>query len=125
MEPLEATAVLIDSIAAQEFDAIAGLLAEDARLRALVPARLREEEGRDDVVARLRFWFGDTEALELLESDVEELAGRVRFRYRLRGREAERGWVVQEQSGYVDVVGGRIAAIDLVCSGDRPIDPPA
>ena len=120
MAAVELAARLIDAIAAQDFAAVGRLLAPDARLRALVPPGVRDDEGREAVVARLTLWFGDTRDLSIVESEAEELAGRIRFRYRLRGRE-EGAWVVQEQSGYVDVRDGTIVAIDLVCSGSRPV----
>ena len=49
----------------------------------------------------------------------------MRFRYRFRGFDSEDGWTVMEQTGFVDAAEGRIAAIDLVCSGDRPVPAPA
>jgi hypothetical protein len=121
--PVELAAGLVDAIAVRDFDAIERLLAEDARLRAVVPSRVREEEGRDAVLGRMRFWWEAFERLDLLDSELEELEGRVRFRYRLRGVDGD-GWMVQEQAGFVDAEGGRIVRIDLVCSGNRPIPPP-
>jgi hypothetical protein len=118
------TARLVDAIAARDFAAIRGCLADGARLRALVPARLREEDGADHVLERMRFWWGAADRFELLESEVEPLADRVRFRYRLRCHDAEQGWTVLEQAGFATLAGGRIEAIDLVCSGDRPAEPP-
>ena len=115
---------LIDGLAAKDFESIAELLADDARLRAIVPSRIREEEGREAVLGRLRYWFEPREHLTLLETDAEDIEGRLRFRYRFRGFDSEDGWTVMEQTGFVDAVEGRISTIDLVCSGDRPVAPP-
>jgi hypothetical protein len=125
LSALDLTTRLIDGLAAKDFESIAVLLGDDARLRAIVPSRIREEEGREAVVERLRYWFEPRQNLALLETEAEDVDGRMRFRYRFRGFDSEDGWTVVEQTGFVDAAEGRIAAIDLVCSGDRPVPAPA
>jgi len=108
--PLRAGA-LVASLAAQDFAQLGGALAADARLRALLPS------------GPFAGWFGDTEDFELLEAAVGEVGGRLHLHWRLRLR-AERlgpGWFTVEQQAYADTgEDGRIARLDLLCTGYRP-----
>jgi hypothetical protein len=101
----------------RDFEALGACFGPGARLRALVPAMLREEEGPDAIAARFRFWFADVEEFEVLESEVGRTADRTRFGYTLAGVKPEHGSVVVEQRGYVDVDDGLISGLSLVCSG--------
>lgn len=107
-------------LATQDFDHLGRALAPHVHLRALLPSGLREWVGPEVVTNRFARWFGDTERFEGLDSSVGEVGGRVHLRWRL-GLEAERlgpGRYVVEQVGYADVdESGRIARIDLVCTG--------
>ena len=110
----------LDALGRGDWDGIRALLADDVRLRALVPSRLREEEGPDGVIGRFKFWWAGLEGLELLDAGVEPLAGQVRVRYRLAGTDPEDGQVVVEQQCYFTVANGSIAKINSVCSGFQP-----
>ena len=58
-----------------------------------------------------------------MEATVGEVGGRLRLHWRLR-LQAERlgtGWFTVEQQAYADATdGGRIARLDLLCTGYRP-----
>ena len=123
-EALDLAARWIDALTAKDFDRIGELLDPDARLRGLVPGNVRDESGRDASVNRLRVWYGDVDRLEVLQSELEEFEGIVRFRNRVRGVDPDLGWTTFEQAGFVRTADGLITSIDLVCSGDRPIPPP-
>lgn len=118
---LDVAAELLDAIAGRDFAGIEACFAPDARMRALVPARLRDEEGAGAIVARMRFWWEEGDEFELVDSELEPVADRIRFRWRIRHSDPERGPCLQEQSGYLAVEDGRIATLNLVCSGDRPV----
>ena len=94
-----------------------------ARLRALLPSGLREWTGAEAIADRFARWFGDTEDFELVEATVGEVGGRLHLHWRLRLR-AERlgaGWFTVEQQAYADTDdSGRIARLDLLCTGYRP-----
>ena len=94
-----------------------------ARLRALLPSGLREWAGAEAIAGRFARWFGDTEDFELVEATVGEVGGRLHLHWRLRLR-AERlgaGWFTVEQQAYADTdESGRIARLDLLCTGYRP-----
>src|SRR2546429_7207873 len=118
----EAAAKLVSAVAAQDFDRLEELFAPEIRFRALIPRGLREDATAVDAAARLRSWFGDGDPLELVESETEQVADRLHVRYRFRSFEEGR-WHLVEQHLFCDVAeDGRIAAIDLVCSGFRPVD---
>jgi hypothetical protein len=110
-------------LAAQDFAQLGGALAADACLRALLPSGLREWAGADAIAHRFERWFGDTEDFELVEATVGEVGGRLHLHWRLR-LQAERlgsGWFTIEQQAYVDTdESGRIAGLDLLCTGYLP-----
>jgi hypothetical protein len=116
-------AAFLQGLADQDFAQLGGALAADARLRALLPKGLREWTGGEAVAGQFARWFGDTEDFELVEAALGDVGGRLQLRWRLRLR-AERlgaGWFTVEQQAYADAgEDGRLARIDLVCTGYRP-----
>ena len=110
-------------LAAQDFARLGDALAADVRLRALLPGGFREWAGAEAIAAQFACWFGDTEDFELTDAGIGEVGGRLHLHWRLRLR-AERlggGWFTVEQQAYADTdEGGRIAQIDLLCTGYRP-----
>ena len=113
----------LEGLAAQDFAQLGGALAAGARLRALLPAGLREWTGAQEIADRFEGWFGDTQDFDLVEATVGEVGGRLHLHWRLRLR-AERlgaGWFTVEQQAYADTDdGGRIARLDLLCTGYLP-----
>jgi hypothetical protein len=89
----------------------------------LLPSGLWEWAGADAIAGRFARWFGDTEDFDLVEATVGEVGGRLHLHWRLRLR-AERfgtGWFTVEQQAYADTdESGRIARLDLLCTGYRP-----
>ena len=113
----------LEGLVAQDFARLGGALTPDGRLRALLPGGLMEWAGAEVIAGRFAFWFGDTEDFELVEATLGEVGGRLQLCWRLRLR-AERlgaGWFTVEQQAYGDAgEDGRIARLDLVCTGYRP-----
>ncbi|MFP5341907.1 MAG: sulfurtransferase TusA family protein [Candidatus Limnocylindria bacterium] len=115
---------LVEAIAARAFETIAGALAADARLRYLIPSGPGDIVGAAAVAAKFLQWFGDSDGLTVQSFRVEPVGDRISARYRFRVRNHD-GWALIEQQLYLDVDDdGRIAAIDLVCSGFRPAGGP-
>ena len=112
----------VDAISRADWDGVERLLAPDVKLRALVPATLREEEGPAAVAGRFKFWWAAIDGLHLLDSGVEPMENQVRVYYRLAGTDPDDGPVVVEQQCYLTVVDGSIAKINSVCSGFQPAD---
>jgi hypothetical protein len=113
----------LDGLAAQDFGRIGTALADDVRLRALLPAGLRQWTGAEASAAAFATWFGDTEDFELLEAAAGEVGDRLHLHWRIRlqaGRLGP-GWFTVEQQAYAAAgAGGRIGRLDLLCTGYRP-----
>jgi hypothetical protein len=112
-------------LAAQDFAKLGGTLAAGACLRALLPSDFREWNGAEAIAHRFVRWFGDTEDFDFVEGGVGEVGGRLylHWRLRLRAERLGRGWFTVEQQAYADTdESGRIARLDLVCTGYRPED---
>jgi TusA-related sulfurtransferase len=111
---------LVEAVMSKDRDAAVATLAPAVRFRHLIPRGTREIWGADEAVDVFLGWFGDPRQLEVQSLLVEPIADRTSVRYRVRLREAS-GWEVIEQQQYQDMDDeGRIAAIDLLCSGFRP-----
>jgi hypothetical protein len=108
------------SLATRDYDGLADCFAPTARMRALVPTRVREEDGPQAIAARYRFWLDDYDQYQVVATDNERVADREQLRYLIRGVDPKDGPGVLEQFGYATVDGGRITALNLVCSGFRP-----
>src|SRR5258708_20909563 len=92
----------LDSLAAQDFEALAADLSDDVRLRALLPGDTKEWEGPDRVKATFIRWFGNTLGFELIDRAVDDLGPRLRMSWQARVR-ADRlaaGWFRVEQQAY-------------------------
>ncbi len=114
---------LLEGLAAQDFTRLGGALAADARLRALLPSGLMEWTGAEAIAHRFARWFGDTEDFELVEAAVGEVGGRLHLNWRLRLRAGRlgAGWFTVGQQAYADTdESGRIAQLDLLCTGYLP-----
>jgi hypothetical protein len=108
----------LDALGRRDFQALGETFAEDAQLRGLVPARLREEQGRSAIIERFRFW-NDGEDWELLESEAAQMADLTRIRWRVAATDPDEGPTVYEQTAYAKVGEHGIEWMNLVCSGHR------
>ena len=111
----------VTAIVAHDWDAVAACFMPDARFVAVVPREkpFRERAGREDATALIRAWFGDADITELVSSEVEPLADRVRIAYRIHEHEPD-GWYLVEQVAYATLGDGGFADMNLACSGFRP-----
>lgn len=114
-----AAEAFVDALGRRDFNRLAATLDGAVRFRALIPPGLREAASATGVVAHLRDWFDGVDALELVQAQVSEVGDRVHVSYRLRLRNGDE-WQVVEQQAFCDLVGGRLARLDLLCSGFRP-----
>lgn len=121
----DASTRLLSAVAARDFADMERCFAPEASLRVLTPRGLRELRGAADAAARFRAWFGGMEEFELLDSDVEQVADRVRIRWHTRGCDPDRGWQENEHTGYAELDGdGLIVALNVSCAGFRPTPAP-
>jgi len=112
-------ASLVSALGERDFDRLADVLCPTVRMRALIPPGPVEVAGRDMAAARFASWFGDREGLTLMASASEAVGDRVHVSYRLRLKDADGQWRIVEQHLFCTIEGGRISALDLVCSGFR------
>src|SRR6266516_2547898 len=110
----------IRALTAQDFEGLKGQLAPQVRFRALVPSGTRAASGVEGAIGLLRRWFGDADAVRLVGSEVGVIGDRSSMTYRFQVREAG-SWHVVEQRAFIDLAAGRITAVDLLCSGFRPL----
>jgi hypothetical protein len=112
---------LAGAVARRDPRGLSAALTETVRLRAMLPGGPVESRGRDDVVARFRGWFADFDTVEVVDSGAEAVADRLLIHYRLLlGQRATR-WVCT-QTAVCKVADGRLAVIDMLCSGFREIE---
>jgi hypothetical protein len=108
----------VEAVTGRDFTRLVDLLAEDVRLRLLVPRGPQANSGAAEVVGRFAGWFGEAREVRLLSSTVDHVAERLVLVYRLRLSDVDGSRRVIEQHLFADLApSGRIAAIDLLCSG--------
>jgi hypothetical protein len=99
---------------------LSAALTDTVRLRALLPGGAIEAHGRADATALFRAWFADFDTVAVVESAGEAVADRLLIHYRLHVRQASTRWVCT-QTAICKVTDGRLAVINLLCSGFREI----
>ena len=112
----------LESLAARDFARLRDALDDGVRLRALLPGGPQEWTGAEVIAGQFASWFGGTEDFELVESNAGEIGGllRLQWRLRLQAEQLGPGWFTVEQQAYADTNDdGRIAQVDLLCTGYR------
>jgi hypothetical protein len=108
------------AVAGRDSTGLAAAVTGTVRLRALLPGGPIEEHGRDAVVARFGRWVAGLDAVEVVEAAGQQLPGRVLIHYRLDLARRGTRWACT-QTSICTTAGGRLATIDLLCSGFREI----
>ena len=85
----------------------------------MIPPGPIEASGAEAAAAKFSSWFGEAEALELVQAGGDDVADRLHVFYRLRVKRPGDPWKIVEQH-LVCAVTGRITALDLLCTGFRP-----
>jgi len=109
------------AVAAKDAQRLAALLAPRIDFRALTPNRSWEASDAAAVVdIVLGSWFEPSDEIEELVSvETGSIADREWFAYRLRGRNADGPFLV-EQNAFLAERGGTIEWMRVLCSGFRP-----
>jgi hypothetical protein len=111
------------ALAAKDRDLLCRLLADHIDFRGMTPQRLWEGTTPAEVVDGivLGHWFEAADHIQELCSVASgKLADREHVAYRLRVRNAEGEFLVEQQA-YYRVTGGRIDWMRVLCSGYRPV----
>jgi hypothetical protein len=114
-------AAMAAAVAERDAPRLSAALTETVRLRALLPGGPIEAHGREAVTARFRSWFADFDTVEVVASGAEVVADRLLIHYRLQIDRTTLRWICT-QTAVCKVVDGRLAVIDLLCSGLREIE---
>ena len=113
-------AAIAAAVAGRDSVRLAAAVTDTVRLRALLPGGPIEEHGRDAVVARFGRWFEGMDTVGLVESAGEAVADRLLIHYRLDLAQRGTRWACT-QTLVCKIDDGRLATIDLLCSGFREI----
>jgi hypothetical protein len=111
------------AVAGRDREQLAAAFTDTVRLRALLPGGPVESHGRDAVLARFAEWFADFDTVELVDAAGEPVADRLLLHYRLTLGQGHTRWACT-QTLIGKTVGDRLATLDLLCSGFRPISVP-
>jgi hypothetical protein len=112
--------VLVEALAAHDFDGMSAALETDATMAALLPRGNVSWEGAADICAAFATWFGDVEEYELADVSVGQVGDLLQFRWRVRVRGVRFGAepMIAEQCVYASTgPNARIDRIRLLCSG--------
>jgi hypothetical protein len=116
-------AAFLGALGERDFSRLRAQLADDVRMRALLPTGLLELEDGDAVIERLRRWFGGVTELTLLSGTAEPFADVLHVAYQLLLDEHPfrpgSGPQLVEHQLFCSVEDGLIASLDLLCSGFR------
>jgi SnoaL-like domain len=113
-------AAIAAAVADRDTAQLAAAVTDTVRLRALLPGGPIEEHGRDAVRACFGGWFADMDTVDLVESAGEAVADRLLIHYRLDLAQRGMRWACT-QTAICKIDDGRLATIDLLCSGFREI----
>ena len=113
-------AAIAAAVAGRDSIQLAAAVTDTVRLRALLPGGPIEEHGRDAVVARFGGWFAGMDTVGLVEAGGQQLPGRLLIHYRLDLAQRGTRWACTHTC-VCKIDGGRLATIDLLCSGFREI----
>jgi ketosteroid isomerase-like protein len=111
------------ALRAADFAGLGRCLADDVRIRAVLPSRFADASGRDEVVALLRQWLGAERGFAVLAASSGMVGDVLRLDYRVRISGPEP--CLMEQHGYGRVGADGITDLRLVCSGWIPVPSPA
>ena len=116
---------LATALATRDADTLLALFGSEVDFRALTPGRFWQASSPDVIVREiiLGAWFEPTDVVRQVEwAETVPVAGRTRLGYRLRVT-SPGGNCTVEQQAYVELTGGRITWLRLVCSGFIPNEP--
>jgi hypothetical protein len=121
MRPHPVASRIAAAVAERDARRLSAALTDTVRLRALLPGGALEARGPMDAAALLHAPFADFDTVDVVESAGETVGDRLLIHYRLHVGQATTRWVCT-QTAVCKITDGRLAVIDLLCSGFREID---
>src|SRR2546422_10868222 len=109
--------LVVELLAARDFDRLTAIFATDAHARFLLPHGLEEYTGGEAIVGRIKTWFASASVFDLTSSSEEPVGQRQRLNWRFGVVRDGRSREVIEQLAYLDLGPHGIERIDLLCSG--------
>ena len=112
--------ILLDALAAHDFDRFDDALDAEAAMAALLPRGFREWQGASEICAQFERWFCDVERFEVADATVGQVGAllQLTWRLRLKGERLGEGPMIVEQHVYAATgTRGRIERMLLLCSG--------
>lgn len=113
-----AARAFVAALAARDFERVRQCLATDVRMRALLVDGVCEAAGQAPVTAEFRGWFAGFAELDLLDSRIDGIGGRIHVGWRLRARTRAGSRLLVAQHAQIEAT-DRIRRIDLLCSGSH------
>jgi hypothetical protein len=114
----------VEALAARDTGALLGLFAPGVFFRGMTPGRFWEADSPEQVVNDVLYqWFEPADVIESVDQvEVGRVVDRERVDYRLRVRNPD-GVFVVEQRAYFDTDGaGQICRMHAMCAGFRPVE---
>jgi hypothetical protein len=107
-----------EALGAGDLERLERILAPTVRYRETAPEHVTEHAGAEALLAAMRDHFA-TVRLEVLAAEAASYRDRVEVSYTIRAT-TPHGLRAFRQHAWIDVVDGRITAIDTLCSGVGP-----
>jgi hypothetical protein len=120
MQHQEIAAAIAAAVAGRDPQRMSPMLTETVRLRALMPGGAVEARGRTDVADYFCATLTDFDTVDVVGASGEAVGDRVLVHYRLHVTQGRTRWVCT-QTAVCTVVDGRLAVVNLLCSGFREI----
>jgi len=120
MTPGEA---FVRALVAKDAYRLKELLCPGVDFKALTPDRFWESDSVDEIVDKtlLGAWFEPSDEIEAVDSiETSKVGDRHRVAYRLRVRNPDGRFVVEQQA-YYDVAGDTISWLRILCAGYQPV----
>ena len=109
----------VEALADRDPARLAGVLADGVHLRALLPGGLVDLTGRDALLGEFHRWFDGMDLVRVADATAQPFSDRTLLHYELELAKGDQRWIVA-QSVVSVVTNGRLATLDLVCTGFRP-----
>jgi hypothetical protein len=111
----------VEALADRDPERLSEVLADDVRLRALLPGGLVDLTGRAALVGEFKRWFDGLDTVRVADATAGPFSDRILLHYEVELEKKGRRWVVA-QSVVSTVTDRRIGTLDLVCTGFRPAE---